>query len=93
MSALDADVIKTYVELGLGMGIIAPIAYDTQRDAGLVLLQAPDEIPPSTTLIAVRRGHCLRGFAYRFIDLCSERLGEAVVRAALAPRPEETAFE
>jgi LysR family transcriptional regulator, cys regulon transcriptional activator len=93
MSALDADVIKTYVELGLGIGIIAPIAYDARRDTGLVLLQAPEEIPPSTALIAVRRGHYLRGYAYRFIELCSERLGEAVVRSALAPQPEDPAFE
>jgi LysR family cys regulon transcriptional activator len=90
MSALDADVIKTYVELGLGIGIIAPIAYDPQRDHGLARLATPAEFPPNTTLIAVRRGHYLRGFAYRFIELCSAKLEEAVVRAALVPVDEES---
>jgi len=88
MSALDADVIKTYVELGLGIGIIASMAYQPGRDTALVMCQAPSEIPDSTTLIAVRRGQYLRGFAYRFIELCSPQLAEPVVRAALAPDSE-----
>ncbi|HEX6829721.1 MAG TPA: CysB family HTH-type transcriptional regulator [Burkholderiales bacterium] len=85
MSALDADVIKTYVELGLGVGILASMAFDPVRDSGLRLLPCEHLFETNTTRIAVRRGHYLRGFAYRFIELCSPELPEALVRAALAP--------
>lgn len=85
MSALDADVIKTYVELGLGVGIIASMAYDPERDARLALLETQPLFAPNVTRIAVRRGRTLRGYAYRFIELCSPELTEAAVRAALAP--------
>ncbi len=84
MSALDADVIKTYVELHLGVGIVAEMAYQAQKDAGLTMLLAPEAFPLNTTHIAVRRGHYLRGFAYRFIALCADKLDEATVRAALS---------
>ena len=83
MSALDADVIKTYVEVGLGVGIIASMAFDTARDAGLKCLDASHLFPPNTTRIAVRRGHYLRGYAYRFLEECSPALTQAVVKGAL----------
>jgi len=85
MSALDADVIKTYVGLGLGIGIVASIAFDAVRDTNLRLLDAAHLFEQNTTLIALRRGHYLRGYAYRFIELCSSTLTEPVVRAALKP--------
>ena len=85
MSALDADVIKTYVQLGLGIGIVASIAFDAERDTNLRLLDAAHLFEQNTTLIAVRRGHYLRGYAYRFIELCSPALKEDTVRAALSP--------
>jgi len=88
MSALDADVIKTYVELGLGIGIVASIAFDPVRDTNLRLLDAADLFEENTTRIAVRRGHYLRGYAYRFIELCSTELSEPSVRAALKPAKE-----
>jgi LysR family cys regulon transcriptional activator len=83
MSALDADVIKTYVEVGLGVGIIASMAFDPARDAGLRSLDASHLFPPNTTRIAVRRGRYLRGYAYRFIEECSAALTPAVVKGAL----------
>jgi LysR family cys regulon transcriptional activator len=85
MSALDADVIKTYVELGLGVGIVASIAFNPARDTGLSLLDSDHLFPDNTTRIAIHRGHYLRGFAYRFIELCSGALSESTVKAALAP--------
>ena len=85
MSALDADVIKTYVELGLGVGIVASIAFNPARDNGLTLLDSGHLFPDNTTRIAIHRGHYLRGFAYRFIELCSGALSESTVKAALAP--------
>jgi len=88
LSALDADVIKSYVELGLGVGIIAPNAYNANRDHDLRLIDASHLFARNTSLIAVRRGHYLRGFAYRFIELCSPGLTEANVRAEVAPHRE-----
>lgn len=81
MVALDADVIKTYVELGLGIGLVASVAYDPNRDTGLKLLDTTHLFPKSTSRIALRRGRFLRGFAYRFLELCSPDLTEKVVKA------------
>ena len=70
MAALDADVIKTYVELGMGIGIVNDVAYDLERDHRLK--QIPTELfGINTTWIAVRKGHLLRGYGYEFISLCS----------------------
>jgi LysR family cys regulon transcriptional activator len=80
MSAMDTDVLKTYVGLGLGVGIIASMAYEPKCDAFLNLLPADDLFPENTTWIAVRRGSLLRSYAYRFIELCTDRLPEALVR-------------
>ncbi len=90
MSALDADVIKTYVELGLGVGILASMAFNPARDPGLRRLDSAHLFPENVTRIAVRRGHYLRGFAYRFIELCEPELTETRVAHALgaaAPTP------
>ncbi|MEJ1958455.1 MAG: CysB family HTH-type transcriptional regulator [Nitrosomonadales bacterium] len=92
MSALDADVIKTYVELGLGIGIVASIAFDGVRDTNLRLLDGAHLFEQNTTLIALRRGHYLRGYAYRFIELCSLALTERKVRTALKPA-KDTEFD
>lgn len=92
MSTLDSDVIKTYVELGLGIGIVASMAYHPRKDEGLALIQADHIFPANVTRIGIRRGHYLRGFAYHFIQLCEASLTEATVREALAPRKEEVDF-
>ncbi|MDR5905568.1 CysB family HTH-type transcriptional regulator [Franzmannia qiaohouensis] len=84
LTALDADVIKTYVELGLGVGLIASMAYHDHRDQGLTLLDASDLLPRNTTYLALRRGHFLRSYAYRFLELCREDLDEATVQQVLA---------
>ena len=70
MSALDADVIKTYVELGMGVGIVNDVAYDRERDYRLKQIKT-DIFGLNTTWIAVRKGHLLRGYGYEFISLCS----------------------
>lgn len=89
MTALDADVIKTYVELGLGVGIIAAMAFNAERDKGLQSLEATALFAPSTTRLAVRSGHYLRGFAYRFIELCAPSLNENDVRSTVRRALEE----
>lgn len=85
MSALDADVIKTYVELEMGIGIIASMAFNPAKDTDLRLLKCGRLFGANTTYIALRHGHYLRSFAYRFIELCSPKLDEATIRAGLAP--------
>jgi LysR family cys regulon transcriptional activator len=85
MSALDADVIKTYVQLGLGVGIIASMAFEPQRDHGLKLLPAEHLFRANTTRIALRRGQFLRGYAYRFLRGCVPGLTEEAVRASVLP--------
>ena len=85
MSALDADVIKTYVELGLGVGIMASVAFNPLRDSHLQMLDAQYLFPENVTNIAVRKGHYLRGYAYRFIELCSPGLDELAIRSATNP--------
>jgi LysR family cys regulon transcriptional activator len=85
MSALDADVIKTYVELGMGIGIIASMAFNPAKDSDLRLLECEHLFESNTTYIALRRGHYLRSFAYRFIELCSPKLDEATIRAGISP--------
>ncbi len=83
MSALDADVIKTYVEIGLGIGIIASMAYQPERDTKLTTLNTQNLFDSNTTQIALRRGYFLRSFAYQFLELCSPQLNEAKIRSAL----------
>lgn len=89
MTALDSDVIKTYVELGLGIGIIASVAFDPVRDASLSRLDCAHLFENNTTRIAVRKGRYLRGFAYHFIELCSPMLNEAKMRSLIASAPVE----
>lgn len=83
MSALDADVIKSYVELGLGVGIVAAMAYDAERDVRLSLLDTTHLFDENITKIAVRKGHYMRQFAYDFIQLCAPDLHQADVVAAI----------
>ena len=90
MSAMDTDVLKTYVGLGLGVGIIASMAFDAKRDQPLRLLPADSLFPPNTTWIAVRRGSYLRRYAYRFIELCSAALDEKTIRKEAAPLSESS---
>jgi LysR family cys regulon transcriptional activator len=89
MSALDADVIKSYVELDLGIGIIASMAFNPARDNELRLLDSSHLFSENMTRLGVRRGHYLRRFAYHFIELCSPELTEAVVKDHVAPEKGE----
>ena len=79
LSALDADVIKTYVELGLGVGIMAAMAFDARRDAGLKALDAAHLFESSTTRLGIKRGAYLRRYAYEFIELFVPHLPRSIV--------------
>lgn len=83
LSAIDSDVIKTYVELGLGVGILNSIAFDPVRDAHLECLDAGHLFSERTTYLAVREGAYLRGFAYEFIELFAPELGRERIEAAV----------
>jgi LysR family cys regulon transcriptional activator len=83
LTALDADVIKTYVELGLGIGIVAQMAYDATRDRQFEKLDANHLFAPSTTRLALRRGVYSRGFVYEFITLFAPQFDRAAIEAAL----------
>jgi LysR family transcriptional regulator, cys regulon transcriptional activator len=83
LSALDSDVIKTYVELGLGVGILANMAFDPARDKNLVRVDASHLFEPSTTRIGIRRGNFLRAFHYEFIHLFAPQLSRGIVDEAM----------
>src|SRR5689334_17520498 len=83
LTAIDADDIKAYVETGLGIGILAKMAFDPARDLGLRLIDASHLFEPSTTRIAMRPNAYLRGYVYDFIELFAPQLKRAVVDATL----------
>jgi len=86
LTALDSDVIKTYVELGMGVGIIAQMAYDPVRDTAFEKIDAGHLFAPSTTRLGLRHGVFLRAYIYAFIALFAPRYDRAAVDAALEGR-------
>ncbi len=84
LAAIDADVIKTYVSLGLGLGIIASMAYDPARDTGLKAVDAVHLFGSNTTRIGLRRGTYMRQYEYDFIQLFASQLTKKAVDMAMA---------
>jgi LysR family transcriptional regulator, cys regulon transcriptional activator len=84
LEAMDADVIKTYVELGMGVGIVASIAFDEQRDRQLVAIDARHLFAANMTRLAIRRGTYLRDYVYAFITTFASPLTRERVQLALA---------
>jgi DNA-binding transcriptional LysR family regulator len=84
LSAMDADVIKTYVELGMGVGIIAAMAYDEERDLKLSAIEARHLFATNMTRIGLRRGNFLRSYVYDFIQSFAPPLTPDAVRLAMA---------
>ena len=83
-TAVDSDVIKTYVRLGLGVGIIATMAFDERDDNDLVALDASHLFEPSITKIGFRKGTFLRGYMYEFIQRFAPHLTPDVIRQVQA---------
>lgn len=83
LTAMDADVIKTYVELGMGVGIVASVALDAERDRNLRILDAGHLFQVNVTRLGLRKGAWLRGYAYSFIETFVPTLTQTVVAAAL----------
>ncbi len=86
LTAVDADVIKTYVRLGLGVGIVARMAYEPVLDSDLVALDAEHLFGRSVTKICLRRDMYIRGFIYDFIRLFAPHLTKDIIHEALELR-------
>ena len=84
LNAIDADVIKTYVEFGLGIAIVADIAYDRVRDKKLRAIDASHLFEPNTIQVGIRRNHYLRGYMFSFIEMFAPHLKRPVVEQAIA---------
>lgn len=84
LTAMDADVIKTYVVLGMGVGIVASIAVDDDRDHRMVAIDAGHLFEVNQTRLAIRRGAWLRGYAYTFIETFAPTLHREEIDKALA---------
>lgn len=83
LTAIDADVIKTYVNLGLGVGLLANMAFDAERDNHLAAIDASHLFPDSTTYLGVRKDAFLRGYMYGFIEIIAPHFTRKAVNNAL----------
>jgi LysR family cys regulon transcriptional activator len=83
LTALDSDVIKTYVAMDLGIGILARMAYDPVADRNLGMIDAAHLFESSTTRIGLRRRAWLRGYVFAFIEGFAPHLARRMVEAAL----------
>jgi LysR family cys regulon transcriptional activator len=86
LTARDSDVIKTYVRLGLGVGIVASMAFEPEVDTDLVVLDASHLFPIHTTWVGFRRGTLLRNFAYEFMQLFGPHLTRRLIDRAIEAR-------
>lgn len=84
LTATDAEVIKTYVQNGLGIGIIARMAFDPEHDESLVALDAGHLFQHSVTSLAVRRNTWLRGYIYDFIEWFAPHLDRGMVETFMS---------
>jgi LysR family cys regulon transcriptional activator len=82
LTARDADVIKTYVRLGLGVGIVASMALEPEADRDLVAIDASHLFPVHTTWVGFRRGVLLRKYMYEFLQLFAPHLTRRLVDRA-----------
>ncbi|HUH39818.1 MAG TPA: CysB family HTH-type transcriptional regulator [Castellaniella sp.] len=83
LEAIDADVVKTYADIGLGIGIIAGVAFDPRRDKTLVGLPAGHLFGQHTTSVAIKRGVFLRDYVYVLLEMLASDLTREVVDRAL----------
>jgi LysR family transcriptional regulator, cys regulon transcriptional activator len=88
LEAIDADVIKTYVEAGMGIGIMAGIAYDSERDRHLKAIPAGHLFGNNVTHLGIKQGVYLRSFVFTFIELFSPTLTRKIVEQAMTSKPD-----
>jgi LysR family cys regulon transcriptional activator len=90
LTARDADVIKTYVRLGLGVGIVASMAIEAEEDRDLVTIDASHLFPAHVTWIGFARGLLIRKFMYEFMQLFAPHLNRRLIdRAQSMSNPED----
>ncbi|MEQ1720279.1 MAG: HTH-type transcriptional regulator CysB [Nitrosomonas sp.] len=86
LTAIDSDIIKTYVELGLGIGILANMAFDHKRDSNLRSIDASHLFESSTTRIGINRNSYIRSYIFDFIEMFAPHLTKSTVMAKLQNR-------
>ncbi|MDR5756220.1 MULTISPECIES: CysB family HTH-type transcriptional regulator [unclassified Caballeronia] len=84
LEAIDADVIKTYVELGLGVGIMADIAFNPERDRHLRAMPVGHLFGTNVTRLALKQGAYLRSYVYTLVELLSPSLNRKLIEQALS---------
>lgn len=84
LTAWDSEVIKTYVRLGMGVGIVGEVAVEPHTDGDLVYLDVADLFPLNTTWVGFARGGVMRGFVYHFLSLLAPHLAMPLVERAAA---------
>jgi LysR family transcriptional regulator, cys regulon transcriptional activator len=84
LEAIDADVIKTYVELGMGVGIIAGMAFDEERDKELRAISVGHLFGTNVSRVALKQGAYLRGYVYSFIELLSPMLNRKLIEQLMS---------
>jgi LysR family transcriptional regulator, cys regulon transcriptional activator len=89
LTAIDSDIIKTYVGLGLGIGLLAKMAFDPKQDNHLRVIDASHLFETSTTNIGIRRGVYLRSYTYEFIELFAPHLDRKTVETAMKAKTME----
>jgi LysR family cys regulon transcriptional activator len=85
LEAIDADVVKTYADIGLGIGIIAGMAFDPRRDKSLVGMPAGHLFGQHTTSVAIKRGVFLRDYVYVLLEMLAPELTRDRVSDVIAP--------
>lgn len=88
LEAIDADVIKTYVDVGMGIGIMAAVAFDADRDRTLRAIPAGHLFGTNITRLALKQGAYLRSFVYTFIELFSPTLTRKLIEQAMTEKHE-----
>lgn len=93
LTAADSDIIKTYVAMGLGVGIVARLAYDPLQDSALGMVDASHLFELSTTRVALRRNAYLRGYIYDFIERFAPQLNRRIIDIALTSPPQSRDYQ
>lgn len=88
LEAIDADVIKTYVELNMGVGIVAGMAFDPERDRNLRAIPAGHLFGTNVSRVAIKQGAYLRGYVYTFIELLAPVLNRKMIERAMSGEKE-----
>jgi LysR family cys regulon transcriptional activator len=88
LEAIDSDVIKTYVRLGMGVGIVAEMAVRDATDTDLVVRPGGHLFGKNMARVAFKRGSYLRNFVLDFAGMLSERLDRDLITKALEGRTE-----